>query len=351
MNKQWPNSELLARLLNRELPVEDRKAFDQDGRYSDLSKLIQQTEELELPAGKTPDQAWNQLQARIARNESLDDAGIWPEEQDDASKEAQVIPFGKQRRSRYIMMAVAAAAAIILFVISPNFRGDTTPAPIALVQVATGSEHQVVELPDGSTVTLNAESRISFDSDAEGWAANRTVTLEGEAFFDVEKGSKFRVDGQSIDAQVLGTRFTVYDRDGKGQVRVFEGKVRTTLEDQGWEKDLIAGEMVGNVLTESLIIRKFEPVGKPGWLDGEFNYASGAPLVLVWEELERQYGVDLQWDDDLNLDGKDFFGKLHGPDFGGISHEENLRQALRTVVNTMGFQYKMTESGIMITAG
>jgi len=72
-----------------------------------------------------------------------------------------------------------------------------------------------VELPDGSTVYLNAGSIFSFPLEFKNEA--RTVYLNGEGYFDVKKrnGASFTVITQMRNIEVLGTSFNVcaYSKD------------------------------------------------------------------------------------------------------------------------------------------
>ena len=43
---------------------------------------------------------------------------------------------------------------------------------------------KTIELPDGSSIQMNADSKIEYDT--KSWNENRIVTLEGEAFFTVK---------------------------------------------------------------------------------------------------------------------------------------------------------------------
>ena len=73
------------------------------------------------------------------------------------------------------------------------------------------SQNETFELPDASTVTLNATSTIKFDEDK--WSDKRELSLKGEAYFKVAKGSKFDVKTSNGIVSVLGTQFTVKQRD------------------------------------------------------------------------------------------------------------------------------------------
>ena len=68
-------------------------------------------------------------------------------------------------------------------------------------------EQKIIELPDGSQVTMNSKSLIEFNPDS--WESNRILKLSGEAYFKVKKGSQFTVNTDNGNVIVLGTEFNV----------------------------------------------------------------------------------------------------------------------------------------------
>ena len=85
-------------------------------------------------------------------------------------------------------------------------------------------------LPDGSTVWLNAGSKISYKPGLSG--TTREVILEGEAYFDIVKraGRAFIVHTKEIDISVLGTAFNVksYPNDKTIETTLIRGLVSIT---------------------------------------------------------------------------------------------------------------------------
>lgn len=89
------------------------------------------------------------------------------------------------------------------------------------------------QLPDGTEVTMNANSRLSY---LPGWAdgKDREVWVSGEAFFHVRRTaqkSRFIVHSEHFDIIVTGTRFNVVNRHGKDNVLLEEGSVTLQMKD------------------------------------------------------------------------------------------------------------------------
>lgn len=107
-------------------------------------------------------------------------------------------------RSRISLYGASAAAVIILlFGISQLIKKPQN------IQIASTYEVLTDSLPDGSDVTLNANSKITYPKQ---FAKNeRRVKLEGEAFFNVEhnKEQPFIIEAGNAFIQVLGTSFNV----------------------------------------------------------------------------------------------------------------------------------------------
>lgn len=116
-----------------------------------------------------------------------------------------------------------------------------------------------VLLPDGSEVWVHRQGSITYPED---FVANRTVTLEGEAYFSVAKqdGQPFIVKGESISVRVLGTEFLV--RSGRceprSQVEVTSGAVEVTVN----EDTYVIGpsdRLVYEKRLEELLLTRVEP--------------------------------------------------------------------------------------------
>lgn len=145
-------------------------------------------------------------------------------------------------------------------------------------------------LPDGSVIQLNAASSITYAP--YWWFIDRNVHLEGEAFFEVKKGSKFEVVSTLATTTVLGTSFNIFARDHQYEVYCKTGKVRVTTPQK--EMILLPNQQV-KLIHEDLI--KFtNPTMPIAWVNNKFNFQETA-LELVIQEIERYYTIRV----DLNI--------------------------------------------------
>jgi transmembrane sensor len=83
-------------------------------------------------------------------------------------------------------------------------------------------------LPDGSVVTINKGSSISYNSKLKG--ETRKVKLKGEAFFNVTPNKKkpFVISVNDVQITVVGTSFNVKNINGNTEVVVETGIVQVT---------------------------------------------------------------------------------------------------------------------------
>ena len=138
-------------------------------------------------------------------------------------------------------------AAAVLFLIVAGLGLYVFQRQSGRITERTGfGETRVLTLPDGSEVTLNGNSVLSYDAE---WSELREVRLEGEGYFKVvhtKDHRKFRVrTGADFSLDVLGTQFNVSKRESGTRIVLDEGKVRCNLGDS--ESDTLVlrpGEMV-----------------------------------------------------------------------------------------------------------
>jgi ferric-dicitrate binding protein FerR (iron transport regulator) len=177
------------------------------------------------------------------------------------------------------------------------------------VETARG-EHAVVTLPDRSTVTVNAESKVSYKP--LEWFVSRRVKLQGEACFEVEHGSSFHVLSGNNRVKVLGTTFNVYARAETYRVTCLSGRVEALA---GKESVVLQANMQAVFDKRQFHIHdNVQPAAVTGWMQGMFVFVE-TPLNEVIAEVERQYNVNVVAPDyDPNHLYTGNFSKLEKPE-------------------------------------
>lgn len=112
------------------------------------------------------------------------------------------------------------------------------------VQFQTAANTLDVSLPDGSKVTLNKNSSLTYTPSFG--ETSRQVTLRGEAFFDIERNplKPFVISVNGTEVEVLGTSFNVraYNELATVEVVVASGVVKFKAPEKQQEVTLRAGE-------------------------------------------------------------------------------------------------------------
>jgi ferric-dicitrate binding protein FerR (iron transport regulator) len=188
-------------------------------------------------------------------------------------------PVKVRKLSSYIR---AAAAVFILMVgfysVSIIFGKESVRTKLA--------EHKEFVLPDGSDVVLNADSKITWSD--KHFNETRELTLRGEAYFDVKKGTQFIITTKNGSVEILGTQLDVFSRKDEFRVSCISGKVRVLANNQ--EQIILPGEKAE--LTSSGLVKyvKNDVERSISWVNGVF-YFEDKPLVSIFDELERQFDV------------------------------------------------------------
>ncbi len=295
----------LAKWLSGELSPEELEQFKASSEYAAYARIVRETERLEAPEYNTAE-AYDALRRR---------------RQAKAVKVVRMNPWTR---------VVQAAAVVVLFVGIAfwflNWRGEHVTTDLAQRASET--------LPDRSEVLLNAGTEIRYHK--KKWSKERSLVLEGEAFFKVAKGKAFTVNTEAGNVTVLGTQFNVEQRGDYFEVSCYEGKVRVVYREQSFE--LPAGNSFlaigGNIIPVA------GPQGnRPSWIDEESSFNS-APLSYVFEEVERQFKVRVET---RNVDLQQIFT-------GSFSNTD-LDLALQSISTPSQLKYRIEGEKVLVYAG
>lgn len=279
-------------------------------RWDVDQKILRYSAQFKVPETMTKEEALLKLKAKIAEGQ-------------------QSVEIVRKPRIRNIYRIGSAAATIALLL---GIWHLWTRKPMSEV-IAENGHHTEYQLPDGSHVTMNAESKIVFKKNS--FTNERMLTLEGEAFFSVKKGKSFVVNTKFADVKVLGTSFNVFARDNAFKVSCLTGRVAVS----SGENEVIITPGESAAFTNGQLT-KFEDKNIKtiaNWRIGEFNYEN-APLSSVLSEIERQFNVKFET---ANMPEKYFTGSFTN---------KNLVNALDIVCIPLGLTYEIgTNSKIFIS--
>lgn len=209
-------------------------------------------------------------------------------------EEDQTIEVKPALQKRRIMQwAGAAAIALVLICSGIYFLNGDGMQQNQIVSVDRGQKAKI-ELPDGTHIWLNSASSIIYAEDYN--KKNRTVKLDGEAYFEVakDKNKPFIVDLGDMSVEVLGTTFNVkaYKEDSLYTTTLIEGAVRVANSSQ-------AITMVPN---EKVVFNKKEnKMQKSETANAEYSHSwysndlafDQESLSEIAKTLERMYNVSI----------------------------------------------------------
>ncbi|MCD4737405.1 MAG: FecR domain-containing protein [Bacteroidales bacterium] len=148
-------------------------------------------------------------------------------------------------RSLFYKKAMRVAAIFVIVLISGAIYFIYQGLNPGTTTFATNTgEINTHELPDGTFITLNGESCISYSK--KFGKEDREIEFEGEAFYKVarDKEIPFVIKTENTRITVLGTSFNVraYEKEEEVVLVVNSGKVAFTDKDQSHEVILNAGD-------------------------------------------------------------------------------------------------------------
>lgn len=174
--------------------------------YERFRKIWDNSKNIAAKSTVNVDDAWARFQQKVEQKDNPVD---------------NTVPFPSAKKRTFSTWL--RAAAILLLIAG----GGLTAYKMSNSTTTINSELAVITetLPDGTVVTLNKNSSISYHKNFKG--DTRNVTLHGEAFFDVtpNKAKPFIIDVEGVTVRVVGTSFNIKSTEQRTEVVVATGIV------------------------------------------------------------------------------------------------------------------------------
>lgn len=223
-----------------------------------------------------------------------------------------------KKKNIQLITRISAAAVVVIGLVFWLFA--------ATVDLTAGTDDVAAyRLPDGSRVVLQQNSEISYKK--YNW--NRSIKLNGEAYFEVQSGDDFRVISDLGEVLVLGTRFSVADDRENLIVVCFEGKVNTKFNEESWMLEpgtRFWGEGVKGQKAQFEAEEQF-----PEYATFQRSF-SNQRLAEIVSEIEQFFNVDITLSD-----GSD-------KNFTGTIQTGSLENTLEIICSSLQLNYRFTNN-------
>jgi transmembrane sensor len=206
----------------------------------------------------------------------------------------QAKKFKPKRKVRFLKQFSVAASLVLLISVGFYFMNNNSK----ITHKTNYGEILNIKLQDGSDVTLNSNSSLSYYNNE-----SRKVWLSGEAFFQVDKkvvtNAKFWVFTDDLSVEVYGTSFNVNTKKKKTDVFLEEGSIWLKLKN-GIDKKMIPGNYISYSSKKNEILEDkniFNPITKTSWKDGSLLFEN-LSLEKAMEKIEESYGFAIVFKED-----------------------------------------------------
>ncbi|MCX2449784.1 FecR domain-containing protein [Pedobacter sp. PLR] len=216
----------------------------------------------------------------------------------------------------------------LVYIVKNRETGDSNLSNT--IETPVGGQYEVV-LPDGTLVTLNTASSITFPTSFES-KNERRVSLKGEAYFEVAKNKNqpFKVQTALQEVVVLGTHFNInaYADEDLTQTTLLEGSVRVAATGKK-AKLLVPGEQ-SLINEDQFEVQQVDVESAVAWQNGKFTFENES-VEAVMRKIARWYDVEVIYKGD--------FSKIRL--LGSVSRKKKLSEVLRVIQLSRKVKFKV----------
>jgi len=250
-------------------------------KLDDIQKLIwERSAQVELPSPPDKEAVW----MRLSQHMDISDIDI-----DMNQDQQRIAPPAQRFLSKFKPRMTYAVSLGLALVFALPIAYDSLTTETLVTQT---TDFRTLQLPDGSTITLNAGSQIKYKKDFN--TDHRSLTMTGEVYFNVKNGNTpFVIQTNQGQVTVLGTSFNVRSREDGFEVGVNEGIVKVSNDSKS--VILHKGQMIGiDSNFDEKNLQNISYTNYPDWMH-EKLVCEQTPLSEVCDEIERTFGVSFKF--------------------------------------------------------
>lgn len=197
--------------------------------------------------------------------------------------------------------SMAAALAGVTWLLAGRYFSGQEAARINTLYVPAG-QRMCFTLEDGTTVWLNAQTRLSYPAVfAKG---ERRVDVEGEAFFNVAKeaGRPFVVSACDVELHITGTAFNLYNYPREDLIRIslLEGSLQVLNPARPLESVTLQPNKELTVRDGGMELADITDSSRFLWKEGIYSF-DNEPLGNILKSLELYYDIRMEVKDTAML--------------------------------------------------
>ena len=250
-------------------------------KLDDIQKLIwERSAQVELPSPPDKKAVW----MRLSQHMDISDIDI-----DMNQDQQRIAPPAQRFLSKFKPRMTYAVSLGLALVFALPIAYDSLTTETLVTQT---TDFRTLQLPDGSTITLNAGSQIKYKKDFN--TDHRSLTMTGEVYFNVKNGNTpFVIQTNQGQVTVLGTSFNVRSREDGFEVGVNEGIVKVSNDSKS--VILHKGQMIGiDSNFDEKNLQNISYTNYPDWMH-EKLVCEQTPLSEVCDEIERTFGISFKF--------------------------------------------------------
>jgi transmembrane sensor len=200
---------------------------------------------------------------------------------------------------RSTFLKIAAVALMLISIGSIFYFAGKSGLLSREIIAATNNEQKnfLITLPDNSKIFLNRNTKLAYRSNFG--KPRRSVTLWGEAFFEIAKDSTkpFIIDAGKASVKVIGTSFNVLTKNRDSAVEVFVKTGKVMLYDNsGIQNVVLEPGYIGTIDSGATAKTINNDPNYMAWNTGHLIY-DGQKLDIVFKDLKKVYDMNIIADD------------------------------------------------------